>query len=77
MDPVALTDKSRIPQLTLQPRKSGEQIVNSGVVWLLLNTVRASSDLLVELFPSGGRPYGPSSLVEHLVFLLLGFVAIW
>jgi hypothetical protein len=65
-----------LPRLTARPDTFGERVFNSSVVWLALNAIWAGADVLLALYPSGGRPYPPDDAASHLIFTIAGVVAI-
>lgn len=64
-------------RLTARPEGFAEHMLNSSVVWLALMAYWAFSDVMLTLFPPGGRPIQPDGWLTHLLFTLAGLVAIW
>jgi hypothetical protein len=71
------TEQRRGPRLTAQPEGFAEHMLNSSAVWLALMAYWAFSDVMLALFPPGGRPIQADGWLTHLLFTLAGLVAIW
>ena len=67
----------RQAQLTLRPENFGERLLNSSVVWLVLMAYWALTDILIAIFPPGGRQIPPEGWINHLGSTLAGLAAIW
>ncbi len=64
-------------RLTAHPDTFGQRFLNSAAVWLALMAFWALADLLLTLFPPGGRPLPPEGGLALAVYTLLGLAAIW
>lgn len=71
------TAQQRAPRLTARPEGFAEQVLNSSAVWLALMAYWALSDMILAIFPPGGRPIQPDGWLTHLLFTLAGLVAVW
>jgi hypothetical protein len=65
------------PRLTARPEGFAEHVLNSSVIWLALMAYWALSDILIALFPPGGRPVPPDGWLTHLLLTLAGLAAIY
>jgi hypothetical protein len=63
-------------RLTARPDTFAESFCNTAAVWLLLMTYWALTDVLIAIFPPGGRPIAPDGWLTHLIATLAGLVAI-
>ncbi|MBD2156907.1 hypothetical protein [Leptolyngbya sp. FACHB-16] len=70
-------DRYTILRLTTKPDTFGQRYLNSSFVWLSLMLLWATMDALHAAIPSGGRPIEPNTWITHVVFTLVGLVAIW
>lgn len=64
------------PRLTARPETFAEQFLNSSVVWLALMAYWALSDVIIGIFPPGGRQVQPDGWLVHLGFTIAGLLAI-
>lgn len=65
------------PRLTARPETFAEHVLNSSAVWLALMAYWAITDMLIAIFPPGGRPVEPDGWLTHLLLSLAGLAAIW
>jgi hypothetical protein len=65
-----------IPLLTARPDTFAERFRNSVAVWLALMAYWALTDVLIALFPPGGRQIPPDGWLTHLLYTLAGLAAI-
>ena len=64
-------------RLTARPETFAQRFLNSAAVWLALMFAWAVADLLITIFPTGGRPIPPEGWLALGVYTLLGLAAIW
>src|SRR3712207_6400881 len=67
----------KLPRLTSRPETFGERLLNSEAVWLVLMAYWALTDVLIVIFPPGGRQVPPQGVIVHLRATLAGLAAIW
>jgi hypothetical protein len=67
----------QLPRLTSRPETFGEHLLNSSAVWLGLMAYWALTDVLIAVFPPGGRQIPPDGALAHLRVTLAGLAAIW
>jgi hypothetical protein len=65
------------PRLTTRPETFTERCLNSAAIWLALMAYWSLTDLLIAIFPPGGRPIRPDGWLVHTLFTLAGLAAIW
>jgi hypothetical protein len=74
---IAPAASSARPRFTSRPETFGQQLINSAAVWLVLMAAWALADLLITIFPTGGRSIPPEGLPALGFYTLLGLAAIW
>ncbi len=63
-------------KLTAKPDTFGQRYLSSSFVWLCLMILWAAMDVLHSAIPSDGRPIEPDTWMTHVVFTLVGLVAV-
>jgi hypothetical protein len=63
-------------RLTARPDTFAERFRNTATIWLLLMAYWALSDVLIAIFPPGGRPIAPDGWLTHLIATFAGLLAI-
>lgn len=64
-------------RLTDKPNTFRQRYLNSSVAWLSLMLLWGVTDVLHTAIPSSGRPVEPTSWNIHILFTVVGLVAIW
>ena len=64
-------------RVTTQPETPAEQLLNTSITWLALMAYWALADVLIAIFPPGGRQLPPDGWLTHLILTLIGLGVVW
>jgi hypothetical protein len=64
-------------RLSARPETFAEHVLNSSAVWLALMAYWAFADVIIFMFPPGGRQVSPDGWLVHLLVTVVGLAAIW